>query len=158
AVLAKIQAEGRRVCFVGDGINDALALRQANVSVSLAGASTVATDAASIVLMDGTLRKLVPLLDIAKELEENLDTGSVLAIAPGVFCVGGIFLLHFGLPTAVALCNLGLFASVTNAMLPAIRRRVGSSGAPELTPATEPQKEPTMAPVIEAAIEPAMAA
>ena len=32
-----LQAEGRSVCFIGDGINDAIALRQAEVSISLRG-------------------------------------------------------------------------------------------------------------------------
>ena len=52
-LIAKLQEEGRKVCFVGDGINDSVALKKANVSISLRGASTVATDTAGIILMDG---------------------------------------------------------------------------------------------------------
>ena len=37
--VAKLQAEGRKVCFVGDGINDSIALKKADVSISLRGAS-----------------------------------------------------------------------------------------------------------------------
>lgn len=54
-LIASLQAEGKLVCFVGDGIIDSIALKKANVSVSLCGASTIATDTASIVLMDGRL-------------------------------------------------------------------------------------------------------
>ena len=61
--------------------------------MSFAGASTVATDAASIVLMDGSLEKSMRLLEIGDQLDANLDAGAVLAIAPGVFCVGGIVFL-----------------------------------------------------------------
>jgi P-type E1-E2 ATPase len=39
-----LQKEGRTVCFVGDGVNDSIALKKANVSISLRGPSTVATD------------------------------------------------------------------------------------------------------------------
>ena len=44
-----LQKEGRTVCFVGDGINDSIALKKANVSISLRGASTIATDTAQVV-------------------------------------------------------------------------------------------------------------
>ncbi len=53
SLLSQLQDEGKSVCFVGDGINDSIALKQANVSISLRGASTIATDTAGIILMDG---------------------------------------------------------------------------------------------------------
>ena len=57
--MERLQQEGRKVCFVGDGINDAIALKQADLSVSLRGASTAATDTAQVVLMDARLQGLV---------------------------------------------------------------------------------------------------
>ncbi len=51
----RLKEEGRFVCFVGDGINDAIALRAAHISVSLKGASTAATDTAQIIFTDGTI-------------------------------------------------------------------------------------------------------
>ncbi|MCW5849168.1 MAG: heavy metal translocating P-type ATPase [Anaerolineae bacterium] len=47
-VIERLQAQGKSVCFVGDGINDAIALKTAHVSVSLRGATTVAMDAAQV--------------------------------------------------------------------------------------------------------------
>jgi len=49
------------VCYVGDGINDAIALKQANVSVSLRGASTAATDTAQVILRHEKLAQLIQL-------------------------------------------------------------------------------------------------
>jgi len=61
----ELQAQGRRVCFVGDGINDAVALLQANVSISFRGGTTVASDAAQVVLMEDHLEQIQVLLELA---------------------------------------------------------------------------------------------
>jgi soluble P-type ATPase len=56
-----LQKEGRTVCFVGDGINDSIALKKAEVSISLRGASTIATDTAQIVfMMSGSCASSIP--------------------------------------------------------------------------------------------------
>ena len=51
--IRRLRDDGRFVCFVGDGINDAVALKSAQVSISLKGASSAATDAAQVIFMDG---------------------------------------------------------------------------------------------------------
>ena len=58
SIIKELQRQGRTVCFVGDGINDVIALQQADVSVSLRGATTLATDSAQIVLVDHSLSQL----------------------------------------------------------------------------------------------------
>jgi P-type E1-E2 ATPase len=67
----KLQKEGRKVCFVGDGINDAIALKKANVSISLRGASSIATDTAHVAFMEPGLGKLCELRDIAADLQRT---------------------------------------------------------------------------------------
>ena len=117
-LVKQLQAEGRTVCFVGDGINDAIALKQANVSISLRGASTSATDTAQIIMMNGNLTQLPRLFDLAQQLADNLQVGLVSTVLPGVICVSGVYLLHFGVLAATLLYNVGLGVSVTNAMSP----------------------------------------
>ncbi len=60
------------VCFVGFGINDSIALKKANVSISLRGASSIATDTAHIVFLEEGLAKLCELRDIARDLDHNV--------------------------------------------------------------------------------------
>lgn len=94
-LVRKLQAEGHKVCFVGDGINDAIALRQADVSVSLRGATTAATDTAQVVLMNTDLRQLHTLLQLAQELDQNIALNFGVATAFSLLSGGSILFLHF---------------------------------------------------------------
>ncbi|NCC37178.1 MAG: HAD family hydrolase, partial [Chloroflexia bacterium] len=136
AVVERLQQEGRKVCFVGDGINDAIALRQANLSVSLRGASTVATDTAQVVLMDASLQHLVGLFDLGDAYRDTMRSNLLLATVPGVVCIGGVFLLHWGLATAVLLSNVSLLGSMANVYLPLLWSDLKPRREPELTPGT----------------------
>ena len=82
--VSKLQAEGRKVCFVGDGINDSIALKRANVSISLRGASTIATDTAHIVFLDEGLAHLCELRDIAANLHRNVRRSWHMIVAPNI--------------------------------------------------------------------------
>jgi Cu2+-exporting ATPase len=120
-VIEELQQKEKSVCFIGDGINDGIALKKAHVSVSLCGATTVATDAAQIVLMDQSLHQLGYLLDIADEFESTFRRCLASSVVPDAILVGSVFLLHFGL-VASALCfSAGIAAGVANAMWPALK-------------------------------------
>jgi Cu2+-exporting ATPase len=72
-IIEQLQQESKFTCYIGDGINDAIALKQSQVSISLRGASTVATDSAQIILLDKGLQHLNLLFDIAKTYNRNMD-------------------------------------------------------------------------------------
>jgi len=118
----RLQKEGHKVCFVGDGINDALALRHASVSISLSGATSAATDTAQIVMMDQSLRQLPTLLNLAQEFNANMQVGYAAAFIPGIATIGGVFLLKLGIFATAMIYNIGLFAGVGIAMLPLLLR------------------------------------
>jgi Cu2+-exporting ATPase len=122
-IIEQLQKQGRKVCFVGDGINDAIAMKKARVSVSLRGASAIATDTAEIILMDGTLKNVGLLFDIAATLKNNVRTGLFTTLIPSLINIGGVFLIHSGIMTAIILDNAGLAAGVINSFLPVMRTR-----------------------------------
>lgn len=119
----RLQMEGRKVCFVGDGINDAIALKQAQVSISLRGATSVATDTAQIVLMDATLNQLPTLFEMVTQFDRTMKAVFAAATIPDLAIVGGIFLAKLGIIGAIAIYNTGLIAGVGVAMLPLLQHR-----------------------------------
>lgn len=120
-IIEKLQQQGRKVCFVGDGINDAIALKKANVSVSLNGATTIATDMAQVVLMNGTLSHLCDLFDISRDLNKNLHYSLLTTVMSSVVNLSGIFLFHFGLLSVVLVANTATAIGVSNAMSPLLK-------------------------------------
>jgi Cu2+-exporting ATPase len=114
----KLQAEGRKVCFVGDGINDSIALKEANVSISLRGATSIATDTAHIVFMEQGLGKLCELRDIAQALDRNIARSWGMIIVPNVICVAGVFTLGFGVGMSVLTNNVAAIGALINGVWP----------------------------------------
>jgi len=53
-------------------VNDSIAMKKAQVSISLKGASTIATDLAQIILTDGELDKICQLFELSTNLEAKL--------------------------------------------------------------------------------------
>lgn len=99
---------GRRICFVGDGVNDALAMRHAHVSVSMAGASAIAVDSAQIILRDGSLERLDALFDLGRRHAQAGQRIAVAAGAPTIFAFGGVLFAGLGPAGTLAFYGAGL--------------------------------------------------
>ncbi|MEM6405087.1 MAG: heavy metal translocating P-type ATPase [Pseudomonadota bacterium] len=116
--IAELQQAGRCVCFIGDGINDAAAMRQAQVSVSLLGATTVATDTAQIILMEGKLDALLHLFYLANNFERNLQHNFRFTSGVSLLATTGVFLAGFTFAATEMLFFVSMMGGLGIAMMP----------------------------------------
>lgn len=100
-IVESLQAKGRVVCFIGDGINDSIALKKANVSMSINGATAIAKDMAEIIYMDGSLKHLVEVVELSRRLEVNLQRSLKLCLVPSALNIAGAFVFHFSILTSL---------------------------------------------------------
>ncbi|ODV62201.1 Cu(2+)-transporting P-type ATPase CCC2 [Ascoidea rubescens DSM 1968] len=69
----------KKVLFVGDGINDAAAITQADIGVSFGGATDIASSAADIILLDDSLSSLIQSLSLSKKTFNTIKVNFFLA-------------------------------------------------------------------------------
>ena len=118
AAIAALQDGGRSVCFIGDGINDGIALKTAHVSVSLRGSTAVALDAAQIVFMQENLLAFDSLLDQAAALGSRQRRSFRITEAMRLGLLGGVGLLGRGIYWSLAIMGANTAVGLLNAIAP----------------------------------------
>jgi Cu2+-exporting ATPase len=123
-LIEQLQQAGRSVCFIGDGINDSIALKKAHVSISLSGASAVAVDAADIIFVDGSLSPLPYLFELSEAVDTNMKGNFLTLMAPAPLVFFGVSFWEFRVFWVFIVRFLSSIASIAHAISPAIKSRL----------------------------------
>ena len=123
AALDDLRADGQRIAFVGDGINDAPALAHSDVGIAIGTGTDVAIESADVVLMSGDLRGVVNAFDVSTRTMRNIRQNlfwafgynvALIPVAAGViYPVSGLLLSPMLAAGAMALSSVFV---LTNAL------------------------------------------
>ncbi len=84
-IVRALQAQGRTVAMTGDGVNDILAMKDADCSVAMASGSDAAVQASQVVLLDSDFSHMPEIVDEGRKVINNIERSATLFLVKNIF-------------------------------------------------------------------------
>lgn len=116
AVVQELKEKGRKIAFIGDGINDAPSLALADIGIAMGSGTDVAVETSDIVLMKSSFEELVHAYGLVKKTVNNMRQNILIAVSVVFFLLLGLILGGVTMASGMFVHEASILVVILNAM------------------------------------------
>lgn len=116
AYVRQLQAQGHKVAFVGDGVNDSPSIALADIGIAMGNGTDVAVETSDVVLMQSSFANLVQAYGLTKKTVLNMKENILIAVGVVLFLLVGLIVGYIYMASGMLVHELSILVVVVNGM------------------------------------------
>ncbi|GAK29919.1 heavy metal-transporting ATPase [Weissella oryzae SG25] len=115
-IVKRLQKSGRKVAFIGDGINDSPALTLADIGIAMGSGTDVAIETSDVVLINADFASLKHAYGLAKKAQKNVVENIIIAVLTVIFLFIMLFFGYIHMASGMFVHEASILIVIVNAM------------------------------------------